>query len=263
MQRRRATTLTVAALLVAGAIVWSQWPEVRRAPAASGAGLLEIRAEQASPGRLVVRMLRPNGAAGELRFERNAAGAWRPADAAFAPGVAFGDGYPVFATPRFLASVGLPVKGVLKPMSPDVASETAEDVTVLRGLGDEVVVCLWNRGKVTRAWVAGETFERMVAGANGAAAPAGPAPADACGRLAAWALAAGRGGSLDVSACEALIAGCPQWRPAALEALVAACERGDLRACDALTARGDGGAEPWPEVSDFWRWVLDLEDAGG
>lgn len=205
-----------------------------------------------SPRSLRLRFTRPNGAAGDLELVRDRDdGPWVPDAQVDAPGIMLGDGYPVFATPRFLAVHGIDPRTVLKPMSVELLDEVADEVTILRGWGGEIAVCLWRHDKVVCAYLSGPVFDALRrTGAD----------QSACARLES--VAAGTGASaLRTAASAAALAGCAGCREAALDRLRADCDAGEDTACDLMVARAGSTSELWPEVDDLWRWVLDVLDA--
>jgi len=246
--------------MVAIAMALAIWPVIRSnqplsgsANAASGRDADPLVITASTTGdRLHIRFVRPNGAAGDLELERGADGTgWSPGEKVDAPGVVLGDGYPVFASPRFLAVMGLDPRQAIRPMSEALATESAEEVTVIRGWGGEVAICLWRDDKIVRAFLVGEIFDRMLDGS---------ADRRACARLEELA-SSPTASSSRTSALAASLAGCPTTRSVAIERLMRNCEAGDASACDLLLARAGSASDLWPEVDDLWRWILDMLDA--
>ncbi len=258
--KHRRTSRLLGAGLIGLAVMLALWPALRAgwrgiagasASDGSAATALSIVAESPDERHLRLRFVRPNGAVGHLALVRADAGsAWQPESQPGAPGVLFGDGYPVFATPRFLAVHGLPVAGAIRPLDASIARETADDVTAIQSWGGEVAVCLWRKGKVVRLALAGSIFEALRAAGGG----------DACGRLRSL-IESEDPAKPRAAACAAAIAACPELRDAALLRLRTLCEQGDAPACDVLLARGGSGTELWPEIDDCWRAIVDLSDA--
>ena len=258
--KQRTIALAVGAVLLVVALALSIWPFVR-------AGRMELARAEASAQEqrrrvvidatergesLQLRFTRPNGAVGDLQLVRQGPGsAWVPQTQVEAPGLIFGDGYPIFATPRFLAVYGIDLMSVLRPMSPEIANEHADEVTIIRGWGGEIAVCLWHHDKITRAYLAGGVFEALLRASEFA---------PACDAIEALAIGAARG-ELRTAAWAATLAGCAARRTEALEALRRDCDAGEATACDLLLARAGSAAELWPEIDDCWCWVLDVLDA--
>ncbi|MBM4113148.1 MAG: hypothetical protein FJ253_07205, partial [Phycisphaerae bacterium] len=207
MSGARRATIALGAVLMALAAFAALWPALRAgwraATSASAAQTqapdsLRIVAVDSSDRSLQLRFERSNGAVGHLALVRDGPESpWRAEPAVGAPGVLLGDGYPVFATPRFLAVHGLDSSSALRPIDASIAEETADDVTVIRFWGGEIAICLWRHGKVVRAGLAGPIFEALrattvardpperAAASNAPDAPGEIAASDACGRLAA------------------------------------------------------------------------------
>jgi len=258
--RPRAIVLVIGLALVAAALVVALWPFVS-AIGRADASLQEPRRRlqiDASPSdsSLHLRFTRTNGAVGDLHFVRGPDGAtWVPQAQVDAPGVVLGDGYPVFATPRFLAVHAIDPRQALRPMSPEIAREEADEVTVIRGWGGEVAICLWQHDKIVRVYLAGGVFDALRSAEQHTSHRA-----TACETLEALALTA-PAGATRTAAWAATLAGCSTRRAAALEALHSDCENGEATACDLLLARSGDASDLWPEIDDFWRWTLDLIDA--
>lgn len=264
MTPARRTMLALGMTLVVAALVIALWPSIERgwtpgsradAEQPETRRRLRIDAREES-GALELRFTRPNGATADLRLVRaSGQSPWRPEPTVDVPGVVLGDGYPIFASTRFMAVHGIATSSALRAMSPEIVDEQADEVTVIRGWGGEIAVCLWSREKIVRAYLAGEIFESLLAPAS-SHTPTG----DACQQIERLALGASNG-STRTAASAAELAGCPARRAAALERLQRDCDGGTLSACDLLVARAGASSDLWPEVDDFWRWVLDLRDA--
>jgi len=274
--RSRRWPIVIGALLVAAAALLALWPVMNagwlamvRAGAVptQEAPRLHIRSSTPQPLELALRFERPNGAVGHLTFVRESADApWQPDPRVGTPGVLLGDGYPVFASPRFLAVHGLDARTALRSLTLDIAREQADDVTAIQSWGGEVAIGLWNHGKITRVYAAGPIFDAIHAieaearDATDGGASGGASALDACARLEAL-MAPTRPAPVRIAACAAAIAGCPSLRESAIERLRDACEQGEPVACEVLVARDGTTAQLWPEIDDCWRWVLDLLDA--
>ncbi|MBX3355788.1 MAG: hypothetical protein KF724_08825 [Phycisphaeraceae bacterium] len=260
----------IGALFLGAGVVFAMWPLLRSVLTLGSAA--EADAPQASRQLAMVgsvsndlfelRFIRANGAIADVRVVRERAGEpWRPEATVDAPGIVMGDGYPVFATLRFMAVHGIDPNTALRPLTEEILDEIADEVTVIRGWGGEVAVCLWQRDKVVRAYLAGEIFELLL-------------------RDAALTSREGRGGSdrdlactviqriasdfdrdeVRTAALAAALASCAGLRDLAIDSLSMACDAGALRACDLLMARAGSGGELWPEVDDLWRWIFDIVD---
>lgn len=258
-----AALVALAAVLALMPALRAGWMAMTRADASWRAepSRLRITARMPDPHRLELRFERPNGAVGHLSFHREGADqSWHPDTGLGAPGVLLGDGYPVFATPRFLAAHGLPAQRSLAPVSSAVAAEDADDVTAIQLWGGEILVGLWRHGKIARAFVSGPIFDALVP-AGAASGEEGRVGGSACERLPPL-MNTRQPASVRLAGCAAAIAGCPELRELALEQLRDACASGDALACDLIVARDRSEVGLWPEIDDAWRWILDMIEAG-
>jgi len=268
---RQRSILVLGALLIAAALLLAVWPALRAgrligtsadASAPQEQRRLHMEADIAARA-LRLRFTRANGAMGELRLVRERdEGPWTPESLVDAPGIVFGDGYPVFASPRFMAVHGFDPRRALRPMSEAMLAEEADEVTVIRGWGGEIAVCLWRHDKVVRAYLAGGVFDALLAA---------PGEMPACERIEVIATAEGdaapegvlrdRADAARTAALAAMIAGCAARRDYALDQLMRNCDAGQASACDLLLVRPDASSDLWPEIDDLWRWIFDVIDA--
>lgn len=260
--RSRRITIAVGAALISLGVLLALWPALRagwRAVSTASAqdaaerGRLRILASMQGANEMRLAFERPNGAIGHLVLSRvDANSPWRPEPRVGAPGVLFGDGYPVFASPRFLAVHGFDSAQALRPVDESLAEEHADDVTVIQSWGGEIAIGLWRHGKVVRVALAGPIHERLLESA--------PNSPEGCERLGALMRSDARE-SPSTAACAAALAACPSLRDAALERLRQLCASGDPIACDILMARDGASADLWPEIDDTWRSIMDLLEA--